>query len=134
MSASPGPQSCAPLAALNRYIRETVAARAEPALPGEAQDPDELPNARRFRRAWNRGRTLDQVAQALARKPSNAGPLNSHALVLQSLDLMRALSPDYLRRFLVHVETLQWLDHTGAQAVRETGKPAKPARRGRQKK
>lgn len=132
MSASPRPVS--PLAALNRYIRETVAARAEPALPGETQDPDELLNARRFHRAWNRGRTLDQVEQALARKPSNAGPLNSHALVLQSLDLMRALSPDYLRRFVVHVEALQWLDQASAQSARETAKPAKPARRGRQKK
>lgn len=133
MSSSPRPASCAPLAALNQYIRESVAARAEPALPGEAQDPDELPSARRFHRAWNRGRTLDQVEQALARRPSNAGPLNSHALVLQSLDLMRALSPDYLRRFVVHVESLQWLESTGTPAAREPGK-AKPARRGRPKK
>jgi hypothetical protein len=41
---------------------------------------------------------------------------------------MRGLSTDYLRRFLVHVETLQWLEDAAARAP---AKPAAPARRAR---
>lgn len=102
--------TCAPLAQLNHYIRTARAARAGTAMPGETQDQDELASARRFMRAWDTSRTHDEVERAANRKPLNAGPLNSHMLVLQSLGLMRGLSPDYLRRFLVHVESLQWLD------------------------
>lgn len=120
-----------PLAELNRAIRAEQVARLAPA-PGEpAPDPDELPSARRFRAAWDSGRTLDQVEQALARKPAQAGPLNSHMLVLQSLAMMRELSPAYLRHFLVHVETLQWLEQASPLEAKEAGKPAKPARRAR---
>jgi len=120
----------APLAQLNDYIRGAVAARVEAAPPGEAQDQDELASARRFRRAWDRGRTLDQVEQALARRPASAGPLNSHMLVLRSLALMREISPDYLRRFLVHVETLQWLDQAGEKIPRDQARQTKtPVRR-----
>jgi hypothetical protein len=50
---------------------------------------------------------------------------------------MRELSPDYLRRFLSQVESLQWLErarelHVPAQA--KPGKPAKPPRRASKKK
>ena len=110
-----------PLARLNRAIlaerAERVAAQEE---PGEA---DELASVRRFRRTWTSLRIQDQVDEAVARKPANAGPLNSHVLVLQALDLMRELSPDYLERFLAHVETLQWLEKAATEP------PAKPARR-----
>jgi hypothetical protein len=67
----------------------------------------------------------EQVEQAAARKPANAGPLNSHALVLQSLALMRELSPDYLERFLRQVESLQWLDRAAAQLPQRQAGPAK---------
>jgi hypothetical protein len=63
------------------------------------------------------------------RKPANAGPLNSHALVLQVLSLMRDLSPEYLRRFVGTVETLQWLERAGDKLPRETRKPASAAKR-----
>jgi hypothetical protein len=119
-----------PLAQLNLHIRATEAARAEAPLPGETHDPDELVNARAFRRAWARGRTLEQLEQALVRKPANAGPLNSHALVLQVLSLMRDLSPDYLRRFVGTVETLQWLERACDKLPRDTGKPANAGKRG----
>jgi hypothetical protein len=124
-----------PLARLNEHLRAAAARRTAPEAPvaaGEAQDPHELASVRRFRQARERSRSLDQVEQAAARKPVNAGPLNSHALVLHSLALMRELSPDYLRRFLLHMESLQWLDQ-----ARERGpsgdKTVKP-RRARTKK
>ncbi len=51
--------------------------------------------------------------------------------MLRTLGLLRDLSPDYLRRFLSHVETLQWLEQAS-----QTIAPVKPkaARRSRVKK
>jgi hypothetical protein len=46
---------------------------------------------------------------------------------------MRELSPDYLRRFLVHVESLQWLDQATEKQAKQT-RTAKPTGRSRQKK
>ena len=126
--------SGSPLAQLNAYIRGTVEARRAALEPGDAAHPDELFNAGAFRKAWERGRTLDRFEQAVARTPANAGPLNSHALVLRSLGLMRELSTEYLRRFLVQAETLQWLDKARQKYPREEAKAGKPARRGRRKK
>lgn len=116
-----------PLAQLNEYIRSTAAARTAAARPGEAPQADELASARRFRQAWERGHVIDRMAQAASRKPAKAGPLNSHALVLDSLALMQALSPDYLRRFLAQVESLQWLEQAGEKPAREQGKKNRPA-------
>lgn len=100
--------------------------------------PDnELASVRRFRRAWDSSRTLDQVEKAVARRPAKAGPLNSHMLVLHSLDLMRTLSPEYLRHFLSHVESLQWLESAAQAYPRGAAKPAragKPARRAHSRK
>lgn len=120
-----------PLAALNAYIRGTVQARRAEAGVPDAVPPDELFAALRFRKSWESGRTLDRLEQAVARTPANAGPLNSHALVLRSLGMMGELSTDYLRRFLVQVETLQWLEKARERYPRETqaGKAGKRARR-----
>ncbi|AEG93808.1 Conserved hypothetical protein [Ramlibacter tataouinensis TTB310] len=125
-AAAPADTTCAPLAELNAHIRR--------AAPEGASPPHELASVSRFRRAWEGGRTLDQLEQALARRPANAGPLNSHALVLRSLGLMQALSMDYLRRFLGHAETLQWLEQARDQYRRESARTAKPAARSRRRK
>ena len=66
-----------------------------------------------------------QVTQAIAQAPQNAGPINSHMLVLRSLGLMRDLSPDYLNRFMGYVDTLLFLD--APQTVKATPKKAVPA-------
>lgn len=129
--------ACAPLQELNAQIRRAREQRLGASAPGEPRDADELASVRRFRKSWERGRILDQVQQAVARRPANAGPLNSHALVLKTLDLLRELSPDYLSRFVEQVETLQWLEaargHTLPAQARE-GKAVKPARRPRRGK
>lgn len=65
---------------------------------------------RYFRRTWSRLSVDHQLSQSLAKGPENAGPLNSHRLVLRSLECMRDLSPAYLDRFVSQVEALQWLD------------------------
>ncbi|RYX94720.1 MAG: DUF2894 domain-containing protein [Comamonadaceae bacterium] len=123
-----------PLAALNLHIRAATATTATDA--GNYQLPrdggrTELKSARRFREVWSRIAAADQVDQAIGRGPENAGPLNSHMLVLRSLALMQKLSPDYLRRFLSHVDTLLWLDE---DAHRQVSADVKPVRRNRPKK
>ncbi len=109
----------APLGELNRYIRAVTGSAASSAadgVPAGAGDgAPELKSARRFREAWSRISAEDAVERAVGRGPENAGPLNSHMLVLRTLTLARALSPDYLRRFLSQADTLLWLD--GARAT-----------------
>lgn len=117
-----GVVDCAPLAQLNAALAHSSPTLREAQATGTdaaaVAGREELSAVRRFRRVWASGRSQDQLARASARKPVNAGPLNSHALVLQALDLMQELSPDYLRHFLLHVESLQWL-----QAVRDAPAP-----------
>jgi len=96
-------------------------AQQPPRLPRIADSP-EMGSVIRFRRSWANGRAQERVEAAAASRPRNAGPLNSHMLVLQALDMMRALPGDYLRRFLTHVETLQWLETAQARAT-PAGKP-----------
>jgi hypothetical protein len=125
-----------PLAELHAHIRQARAAAAEPLLPGEVHDEEELRSVRRFRRMWNGVEALRQLAHAAARQPANAGPLNSHVLVLRSLAMMQELSPDYLRRFLVQIEALQWLERAAEKMPREPAKgaAAKAPRKGSKRK
>jgi hypothetical protein len=102
-------------------VHAAARARQLPQLP-RAPDSTEMGSVVRFRRSWANGRAQESVAAATARKPRNAGPLNSHMLVLQALDMMQALPGDYLRRFLTHIETLQWLETAQAQGS-PAGKP-----------
>lgn len=120
-----------PLAALNRYLRERTRDAGDGA-PNAEFDAEfgtptgaEMKSVRRFRQAWSRIAAEDQVEQAAGRGPVNAGPLNSHMLVLRSLELMRGLSPDYLQHFLSQADALLWLE----QAQQKASAPAKPARR-----
>jgi hypothetical protein len=129
----------APLAQLNQYIQSVKQDGIDhrprsglgSSLVSDMEASSEMASVRRFREAWSRIAAEDQVDQAVGRGPVNAGPLNSHMLVLRSLALMRKLSPDYLRRFLSHVDTLLWLDQANQKC---TPVKAKPARRSRQKK
>jgi len=129
---SPAPAQGSPLAGLLRHIEA-----ARPPSPGEiladagAGDPAEMASVQGFRETWSRYQAETQVARAAVRGPENAGPLNSHMLVVRTLERMHALSPDYLRRFLNHVDTLRWLDAAvaGLPAPREPrGKPKAPRR------
>ncbi|MBD8050928.1 DUF2894 domain-containing protein [Limnohabitans radicicola] len=70
----------------------------------------ENPRIQQFRQQLSQISVQKQVTQAIAQAPQNAGPINSHMLVLRSLGLMRGISPDYLNRFMVHVDTLLCLD------------------------
>lgn len=81
----------------------------------------ELKSVRYFRNTWSKLSAEKQVTQALNQAPKNAGPINSHVVVLRSLALMRDISPDYLNRFMSHVDTLLCLD-LGDRGIRPPAK------------
>lgn len=123
-----------PLAGLAAYLAQHSPVAAEGSLAADAQvpagAPAELKAVRYFRDTWSKLSVEQQLAQALAQGPENAGPLNSHLLVLRSLKLMRDLSPDYLNRFMSYVDALLWLDQAdsvGTPVIRKTPPAAKTA-------
>ena len=127
---SPAP----PLALLNQHIRavrqdgtSTSTVEGGMGSRGEALTRSELPSLRQFRESWSRHNAVDQVQQAVSRGPENAGPLNSHMLVLHSLERMRALSPHYLQHFMAHAETLLWLEQANARLPKAKAKATKAA-------
>lgn len=83
----------------------------------------ELKTLHHFRAHWQRLRLEKRLTQARATVPGQAGPLNSHSLVLQALTQLQALSPAYLQHFLAQVDTLLWLE----QAQAAVAAPAAPA-------
>jgi hypothetical protein len=88
---------------------------------------DELKSIRYFRSTWSKLSAERHLAALLKQGPENAGPLNSHSLVLRSLVLMRDLAPDYLARFLTYADALLWLE----QVEHNKPAPRKPPRRKR---
>ncbi len=107
------PPTLSPLAELNAHMAQ-ASRRARGDLNANTVHHNgpwpELRSAVCFRETWSRISAEEELAQAAERAPDNAGPLNSHMLVLRTLGLMRELSPDYLRRFMTHAQTLLWLD------------------------
>lgn len=99
-----------PLAALLSDIRPHVP---NANIPYGNDGPSESPHVRQFRKKLGQISVQKKVSQAIAQAPQNAGPINSHMLVLRSLSLMRDVSPDYLNRFMTYVDTLLCLDETG---------------------
>lgn len=79
------------------------------AAPRPASFP-ELAALDTFRKIWSRLHGESQLRQALDHLPTNAGPLNSSALVHRSIVLMRELSPGYLQHFLSYVDALSWME------------------------
>ena len=123
-------QGGSPLAALLKDMQT------ESAESGSATETDtgtgstwraESPRIRQFRKQLGQISVQKQVSQAMAQAPLNAGPINSHMLVLRSLGLMREVSPDYLNRFMGYVDTLLFLEHAG-QGKRVPSKALAPSR------
>ncbi len=117
-----------PLQQLNRELSARTRPEADSVLAGAGASVSDLQSVRRFSEVWSKISAEKQLAQALTRGPENAGPLNSHRLMLRSLALMRSLSPDYLRHFLVQMDSLLWLERA---AVRPARAPLKQGRAGR---
>ncbi len=120
------------LIALNRSVRQTAPVGQGDAPASAGTSPGGLKSVERFRESWGRIVVQDRVADALAQGPENAGPLNSHRLVLRTLAMMQELSPAYLHQFMGHLDTMLVLDTLAAP---QAAKPAKSAaRRGTGKK
>lgn len=84
----------------------------------------ELKTIREFRNTWSKLSAGNQVKRALEHAPKNAGPINSHILMLRSLTLMRDVAPDYLHRFMSYADTLLCLDQCDHE---KSGNPRKTA-------
>ncbi len=125
-SAAPVPASVAPPSPLAALLQEMGAAplapmpaatgsshrpRATTAAPRTALGPrPELKSVGRMRKTLSRLKLRQQLSQALAQPPEHAGPINSQMLVLRSLALMQEISPEYLHRFMSHVDALMTLE------------------------
>jgi hypothetical protein len=118
-------EQCAPLSTLVRQLEQQAAENAEARSEINATPRFELKVIRNSRNTWAKLSVDKQVAKALQQAPKNAGPINSHMLVLRSLELMRDISPDYLNRFMSYAETLLCLDQ-GEKEKAEKDKPATP--------
>jgi hypothetical protein len=116
------------LAVLNRYLGNLAQEDTDVGLDGDAPNRPEMKSVRQFKQALSKQQAQDQVVQAVSQGPENAGPLNSHSLVLRSLTLMRELSPDYLQKYLSHVDALLWLDKLNLKPVSQQAKPARRSR------
>lgn len=115
-----------PLARLNRDLNTRTQSDADSVLLSDSASVSDMKSVRQFSEVWSKISADQQVVKALHRGPENAGPLNSHKLMLRSLSLMRALSPDYLRRFMSQMDSLLWLEGANTKTAR-----APAARQGR---
>jgi hypothetical protein len=127
----PARQRRAPLADLVRDINRQAADGGPARSAGDGAAavgaPTELRALRHFRSTWSQLRLDQQMTRSLAKAPGNAGPLNSHRLVLQSLQAMREAAPVYLQRFVSYVDTLMWLDLADLARERPRERPARGA-------
>ena len=121
-SARPSSQTPSPLSAL---LQDMAAPSAQRPWSPSGHGRLDNPRVEEFRQQLGKISVQKQVTQAIAQAPQNAGPINSHMLVLRSLGLMRDLSPDYLNRFMAYVDTLLILD--APQSVKAQPKKAVPA-------
>ncbi len=107
-----------PLAGLAGFGARSAAPEDAVLPTGDDGARGELRSLRLLRNTWAQRAADRQASQAIAGAPANAGPLNSHMLVLRSLAAMRDLSPDYLNRFVSYADTLLRLDQAGRQGRR----------------
>jgi hypothetical protein len=104
-AASPGP-----LHALVQHLAQHIPDHGGAQITEPPGARTELKSVRYFRGTWSRLSADRQVTHALNQAPKNAGPINSHMVVLRSLALMRDIAPGYLNHFMTYVDTLLCLD------------------------
>ena len=131
-------EQCAALAALVSQLEPALAGAAgHPLAPhaasratAVASPPLELKTVRESRATWARMSVDRQVSLAMKQAPINAGPINSHMLVLRSLAMMQAISPEYLSRMVTYADTLLSL-HPGEKEMPVKRKKAVLAKPGK---
>lgn len=124
----------APLGELARYIVQHSPEMMDGSFEVSSGLLSELKATQYFRNTWSKFNVEKRVTQALHQAPENAGPINSHMLVLRSLELMRDISPDYLNRFTSYVDVLLCLDQCNKDTRSGKHTPKKPLRVKREKK
>lgn len=97
----------------------------------QAAPAPELKALSQSRSTWARLRMDRQLQRSRASVPAHAGPLNSQRLVLQTLQTLRSLSPDYLDALLVQLDALAWLETSMQAAPPPAAHPPGSARRRR---
>lgn len=117
-----------PVSSPNDASRERHATKAAP-LADVVKAPSPRNAVAAFKHTWSRLRAEQRLRQALAQVPATAGPLNSSHVMNRALQAMHQLSPAYLDAFMLHVDTLLWLEQAGGVGDL-TPRAAKPARRG----
>ena len=119
---TPPSRTTAHLSPLSALLQDMAAPTPERPLNPSGHGRMDKPHIVAFRQQLGKISVQKQVTQAIAQAPQNAGPINSHMLVLRSLGLMRDLSPDYLNRFMGYVDTLLFLDSpaTGKATPKKT--------------
>jgi hypothetical protein len=108
-------EQCASLGALVRRLEQHAPDLAHAGVEKNIGLRPELKVIQNHRNTWAKLSADKRFAQALDHAPKNAGPMNSHSLVLRSLALMRDISPDYLNRFMSYADTLLCLDQCGQE-------------------
>lgn len=142
---APAPATASPLAELLHAMGVALPAPAHANTPAGRSAPaahspvlpsprPELKSVGRMRKTLSRLKVRQQVSQALAQPPEHAGPINSQMLVLRSLALMQDISPEYLHRFMSHVDALMTLEDAqrlpapGQAVAKNASKPPRPAK------
>ena len=101
--------------ALARRLRQQeAAALGAEASPGRAASA-ELRAGRRFRHALGRHSAERLLSRSISVAHPESGPLNPERLMLDSLKVMRGISPHYLSRFVAQVDTLFWLEQAAEE-------------------
>ena len=117
---------CGLLAGLGRKpgVDDAADGRASglPVIAQHALAGPELKGATLFRKTWARLGVERRLRESLSQAPGHAGPLNSHGLVLRALQQMHQISPDYLSRFVDHVDALLWLERASTRPASAGGR------------
>lgn len=119
-----------PLAELLARIADPGRQSPEKPIDGSAagatlEPQGELKALQYFRGTWSKLSVDRQLSRAQAEAPENAGPLNSHHLVLQTLTQLREISPQYIEQFMLYVDGLLWLERSDSgrsSAEKEAGR------------
>lgn len=122
-------EQCAALTGLVSQLEPAQSPGAQALSRATAADSPalDLKTVRESRATWARISVDRQLSLAMKQAPVNAGPINSHMLILRSLAMMQAMSPGYLNHFVSYVDTLRLLGpvETEVPARRKKAAPAK---------
>ena len=111
---------------LSQLIQDWPSTPSNLALSHDSSQHQESSRFKEFRKALSTLTVQKQISRAITQAPQNAGPINSHMLILRSLGLMHELSPDYLNRFMAYIDTLFCLEDAGKAKLQLSKIPAKP--------